>query len=78
LVVPENGSMFNGKWNTALPCLDEKSICLSRGLLQINMAQLGLPYGLYCFGYRFAARADLNLIDSILILHRRFEGRLKI
>ena len=47
--------MFNGKWDTALPCLDEKSICLSRGLLQINMAQLGLPYGLYCFGYRFAA-----------------------
>jgi hypothetical protein len=42
------------------------------------MAQFGLPYGLYCFSHRFAARADLNLIDSILILHRRFEGRLKI
>ena len=70
--------MFNGKWNTALPCLDEKSICLSRGLLQINMAQFDLPYGLYRFGYRFAACADLNLIDSIFILHRRFKGRLKI
>ena len=33
---------------------------------------------LYCFSHRFAACADLNLIDSILFLHRRFEGRLKI
>jgi len=33
---------------------------------------------LYCFSHRFAACADSNLIDSILILHRRFEGRLKI
>jgi len=78
LVVPENGSMFNGKWNTALPCLDEKSICLSRGLLQINMARLGLPYGCTVSAIALPPCADLNLVDSILILHRRFEGRLKI
>ena len=70
--------MFNGKWNTALLCLDEESICLFWDYFKSIWPGLVCHTACTVSAIALPPCADLNLIDSILILHRRFEGRLKI